>query len=334
MSTDQAGAALLDPAGPASLFDLDRPWRLDERVAVRPEPFGALLYHFGTRRLSFLKNTTMLAVVRSLEEHPCGPGRVHGGRRPARQPGRLPARPGRPGRITHDHPAGGLVSTQTLVELFERGLDAPICLTWELTYACNLACVHCLSSSGRRDPGELSTAECQAVIDTLERMQVFYVNIGGGEPTVRPDFWELVDYATAHHVGVKFSTNGVRIDAAVARKLAASDYVDVQISLDGATAEVNDAVRGQGSYAMAIAGHGAPGRGRVRRVQDLRGGDPAECRASWTSSRRWPTGTAPSCGSPGCGRPAGAPTSGTSCTRPPGSSASSTTGCARTASRC
>jgi mycofactocin radical SAM maturase len=145
------------------------------------------------------------------------------------------------------------VSTQTLVELFERGLDAPICLTWELTYACNLACVHCLSSSGRRDPGELSTAECKSVIDTLERMQVFYVNIGGGEPTVRPDFWELVDYATAHHVGVKFSTNGVRIDAAVARKLAASDYVDVQISLDGATAEVNDAVRGQGSYAMAIA---------------------------------------------------------------------------------
>jgi mycofactocin radical SAM maturase len=145
------------------------------------------------------------------------------------------------------------VSTQTLVELFERGLDAPICLTWELTYACNLACVHCLSSSGRRDPGELSTAECKTVIDTLERMQVFYVNIGGGEPTVRPDFWELVDYATAHHVGVKFSTNGVRIDAAVARKLAASDYVDVQISLDGATAEVNDAVRGHGSYAMAIA---------------------------------------------------------------------------------
>jgi mycofactocin radical SAM maturase len=145
------------------------------------------------------------------------------------------------------------VSTQTLVELFERGLDAPICLTWELTYACNLACVHCLSSSGRRDPGELSTAECKSVIDTLERMQVFYVNIGGGEPTVRPDFWELVDYATAHHVGVKFSTNGVRVDAAVARKLAASDYVDVQISLDGATAEVNDAVRGQGSYAMAIA---------------------------------------------------------------------------------
>ena len=89
-----------------------------------------------------------------------------------------------------------------LVDLFEYGLDAPICLTWELTYACNLSCVHCLSSSGRRDPNELSTAEAKAVIDELQRMQVFYVNIVGGEPTVRPDFWELVDYATAHQVGV------------------------------------------------------------------------------------------------------------------------------------
>lgn len=139
-----------------------------------------------------------------------------------------------------------------LVDQFERGLDAPICLTWELTYACNLACVHCLSSSGKRDPRELSTEQCKAIIDELQRMQVFYVNIGGGEPTVRPDFWELVDYAVDHQVGVKFSTNGLRISPDVARRLAATDYVDVQISLDGATAEVNDAVRGPGSFDMAV----------------------------------------------------------------------------------
>lgn len=144
-----------------------------------------------------------------------------------------------------------MTSGVTLIEQFEQGLDAPICLTWELTYACNLACVHCLSSSGKRDPRELSTDQCKAIIDELERMQVFYVNIGGGEPTVRPDFWELVDYATAHHVGVKFSTNGLRITPQVAETLAASDYVDVQISLDGATATVNDAVRGAGSFDMA-----------------------------------------------------------------------------------
>jgi mycofactocin biosynthetic radical S-adenosylmethionine protein MftC len=139
-----------------------------------------------------------------------------------------------------------------LVEQFEHGLDAPICLTWELTYACNLSCVHCLSSSGRRDPDELSTQECKRLIDEFERMQIFYVNIGGGEPTVRPDFWELLDYAVEHHVGVKFSTNGFRITPERARRLAATDYVDVQVSLDGATADVNDPVRGAGTYDAAL----------------------------------------------------------------------------------
>jgi MoaA/NifB/PqqE/SkfB family radical SAM enzyme len=130
--------------------------------------------------------------------------------------------------------AGGRPVVPRLTEQFEKGLTSPICLTWELTYACNLACVHCLSSSGRRDPAELTTAEYKSVIDTLQRMQVFYVNIGGGEPTVRRDFWELVGYSTSRQVGVKFSTNGTRIDAAAARRLAGSDYVDVQTSLDGA----------------------------------------------------------------------------------------------------
>src|SRR5437763_10081428 len=182
--------------------EIKRAARLDPEVELRPERFGALAYHFGTRRLSFVRRRA--DAVRSLADE------------------------------------------------FETGLAAPICLTWELTYACNLACVHCLSSSGRRDPRELSTDECKALIDEFERMQIFYVNIGGGEPTVRPDFWELVDYATAHHVGVKFSTNGIKITPEIAERLAASDYVDVQISLDGATEDVNDAVRGPGSYRTAL----------------------------------------------------------------------------------
>ncbi|TCK20110.1 mycofactocin radical SAM maturase [Pseudonocardia endophytica] len=139
-----------------------------------------------------------------------------------------------------------------LVDHFQYGLNSPICLTWELTYACNLACVHCLSSSGRRDPRELDTAEAKAVIDELQRMQVFYINIGGGEPTVRPDFWELLDYSIDHDVGVKFSTNGIKLDKKRAAQLAATDYVDIQISMDGATAAVNDHVRGPGSFDTSI----------------------------------------------------------------------------------
>jgi mycofactocin biosynthesis protein MftB len=51
-------------------FDLDRSWQLHPQVSVRPERFGALLYHFGTRRLSFLKSPALLAVVRTLGEAP------------------------------------------------------------------------------------------------------------------------------------------------------------------------------------------------------------------------------------------------------------------------
>ena len=143
------------------------------------------------------------------------------------------------------------VAPLALKDRFGQGLDAPICLTWELTYACNLACVHCLSSSGRRDPGELTPEEARHVIDELVGMQVFYVNIGGGEPMLRPDFFDLVGYATERRVGVKFSTNGTRLTSERARQLAALDYLDVQISIDGATAATNDAVRGPGSFAAA-----------------------------------------------------------------------------------
>ena len=148
------------------------------------------------------------------------------------------------------------MSAQQLVEQLKGGLDAPICLTWELTYACNLQCVHCLSSSGRRDPHELTTAEAKRVLDELRDLQVFYINIGGGEPMVRRDFFELVDYAInppggGPGIGVKFSTNGTYIDAATARRLAAMDYLDIQISLDGIDAATNDPLRGEGSYAVA-----------------------------------------------------------------------------------
>ncbi len=138
---------------------------------------------------------------------------------------------------------------QSLGAQLKSGLDAPICLTWELTYACNLACAHCLSSSGQRDPRELSTAEAMTVIDQLRELQVFYVNIGGGEPMIRRDFFDIVNYAVDSGVGVKFSTNGYYINAARAAQLSAMEYLDIQLSLDGADAATNDAVRGEGSYA-------------------------------------------------------------------------------------
>lgn len=144
------------------------------------------------------------------------------------------------------------MSGKALATQLKAGLDAPICLTWEITYACNLQCVHCLSSSGTRDPRELSTDQAKAVLDELRDLQVFYINIGGGEPMIRKDFFEILEHAETNNIGVKFSTNGTYITADNARRLASMNYLDIQISLDGVDAATNDAVRGKDSYATAI----------------------------------------------------------------------------------
>jgi mycofactocin biosynthesis protein MftB len=75
-------------AGPGAGFDLDAGWRLHPQVSVRPERFGALLYHFGTRRLSFLKSRELLTVVSSLDSQPtaraaCAAAGVTGAELPA-----------------------------------------------------------------------------------------------------------------------------------------------------------------------------------------------------------------------------------------------------------
>ena len=66
MSTDRSGTS----AGSRPAFDLDSAWRLHPQVSIRPERFGALLYHFGTRRLSFLKSPALLTVVQALASQP------------------------------------------------------------------------------------------------------------------------------------------------------------------------------------------------------------------------------------------------------------------------
>ena len=249
-------------------LDAARPYSLDSRVALRPEPFGALAYHYGNRRLSFVRSPELVELLRSLHTFDSVEDALDAaGIAPARRAAfrraletleassmlatGAPAQTETTGAV-QPAPQPPTTATKSLTGQMKRGLDAPICLTWEVTYGCNLACVHCLSSSGRRDPRELTTAEAQRVIDDLQAMQVFYVNIGGGEPTIRPDFFDLVDYAVDHGVGVKFSTNGTTMTPERAQRITGTDYVDVQISVDGATAATNDAVRGEGSFAAAV----------------------------------------------------------------------------------
>jgi mycofactocin radical SAM maturase len=260
-------------------FDPTKSYRLDPRVALRPEPFGALAYHYGNRRLTLLRAPELVGLVRDLDRFPnAREAYDRAGIDRARWSSFAKAltsleRSGFLAESDRAGPAAGAGPTvsspefpawidpsleapptrgPTMADQLKAGLNAPICLTWEWTYACNLQCVHCLSSSGTRDPNELTTAEMKSIVDDLHDLQVFYINVGGGEPMLRPDFFELVEYCVSRGVGVKFSTNGGLITAEKARRLAALDYVDVQISLDGIDDDTNDRVRGAGSHAKAI----------------------------------------------------------------------------------
>jgi len=53
-----------------AVFDPARPYEVDPRVAIRPEPFGALAYHYGNRRLTFLRDAALVSIVRDLGAHP------------------------------------------------------------------------------------------------------------------------------------------------------------------------------------------------------------------------------------------------------------------------
>jgi putative mycofactocin binding protein MftB len=57
-------------AAPAAEFDPAQAYRLHPKVALRPEPFGAMAYHYGNRRLTFLRSNDLVALVETLADHP------------------------------------------------------------------------------------------------------------------------------------------------------------------------------------------------------------------------------------------------------------------------
>lgn len=144
-----------------------------------------------------------------------------------------------------------LSSRQANFNLETTRLSAPICLTWQITGKCNLRCVHCLadSSGDRRD--ELDMNQIRAFLDDLAGMGVFYINVGGGEPLLHPNFFEIMDYAGSKGVFVQFSTNGTLIDGNLASEIARRD-LRVQVSIDGWNPAVNDPIRGAGTFQQAL----------------------------------------------------------------------------------
>ncbi len=109
-----------------------------------------------------------------------------------------------PGTVGPLHPAALVAMQQTgqapaqssnrgSQRFLQGGLSAPITVTWEITAACNIACVHCLSASGKRRPRELTKQQSLALVDELAEMQVFQIHFGGGEPFLYPGIWQVLE---------------------------------------------------------------------------------------------------------------------------------------------
>jgi len=129
----------------------------------------------------------------------------------------------------------------------------PFNCVWELTLACDLSCKHCGSRAGEARPRELSTVEALSLVDQLAELECELVTLSGGEPLLRDD-WDLIGRACADRgMKVNMVTNGVTVDADVARRAVEAGFCNVAVSLDGPEA-VHDAVRGKGNFARSCQG--------------------------------------------------------------------------------
>ncbi|MEW6669796.1 MAG: radical SAM protein [Thermodesulfobacteriota bacterium] len=125
--------------------------------------------------------------------------------------------------------------------------------TWETTNRCNLRCKHCLlPDAGEPLAGELTTEEGYRLIDNLAEAGVESLLLSGGEPLARGDILDLVRYA-ARAIPVSINTNGYYLEE-YAAGLKEVGLTSVQVSIDGATAESHDFLRGKGSYDRALRG--------------------------------------------------------------------------------
>lgn len=128
-------------------------------------------------------------------------------------------------------------------------------VVWNTTRRCNLRCIHCYARSDETvDPQELSTKQAKDVIDDLADFGCPVLLFSGGEPILRNDLIELVDYTVQKGVRAVISSNGTLINKNMARELASIGLSYVGISLDGAR-EIHDSFRGvKGTFDKAMQG--------------------------------------------------------------------------------
>src|SRR5246127_5550483 len=144
-----------------------------------------------------------------------------------------------------------------MTDLNQRALrhGVPLSVHLDVTYRCNERCEHCyLEHDG---DGEMNTAEIKTLLDQLAGAGVFFLTISGGEPLIRPDCFEIIEYARNLRFNVKFKTNAILIREKEARRLRELNVEQVQISVYSHRANVHDGIsKVPGSLKRTIAGIG------------------------------------------------------------------------------
>ncbi len=132
----------------------------------------------------------------------------------------------------------------------------PYHVVWEVTTRCNLDCIHCYASSVDSTQAELSTAEGKQLLEQIALLEEFrMIVITGGEPLLRKDIFELVEYAGKLGFHIIFSTNGILLTPDMAKDLARLGVANFSISLDGYTRECHESIRRKsGCFQSAIDG--------------------------------------------------------------------------------
>ena len=136
-------------------------------------------------------------------------------------------------------------------------LAGPLAVHLEVTASCNLTCTHCFAGQLPRKEPPLSLSELDQLFQQLAALGCFRLGLTGGEPLLRKDLLEILDCATGHGLHPCLTTNALLLNENLARELGKRRLVWLNVSLEGASAESNDPVRGQGTW------------GRVRDKVDL-----------------------------------------------------------------
>lgn len=137
-------------------------------------------------------------------------------------------------------------------------MRTPRSIDLEITSGCNASCSYCyyLNNQGVTYK-DLSTERWLEVFAELSACQVMNVSLLGGEPLLRDDLFQLIDGIVSNRMRFDLMSNGSLLTAAVAKRLAATGRCDqVQISLDGSTAEIHESQRGKGTFNPTVAAIG------------------------------------------------------------------------------